>query len=112
MSEKHEQIALFQRAALHPICSRYMFHIPNGGHRNVAEAASLKRQGVKPGVPDIFLAYPSGPWHGLFIELKSKKGKLSKHQATMLGALANVLYGTWVCYGWEHAWKIIEEYLA
>jgi len=35
-----------------------IFAIPNGGKRNRIEAAKLKRQGVKPGVPDIFLPAP------------------------------------------------------
>ena len=30
-----------------------LFHVPNGGSRNKAEAANLKRQGVRPGVPDL-----------------------------------------------------------
>ena len=37
-----------------------MYHIPNGGSRNKAEAARLKAQGVKPGVPDICLPVPRG----------------------------------------------------
>lgn len=32
-----------------------LFHIPNGGSRNRLEAINLKRQGVKAGVPDLFL---------------------------------------------------------
>ena len=34
---------------------QFLYHIPNGGFRNPAEAASLKKQGVKPGVPDLCL---------------------------------------------------------
>ena len=32
-----------------------LHHIPNGGSRNQLEAANLKRQGVKAGVPDLCL---------------------------------------------------------
>lgn len=32
-----------------------LHHIPNGGSRNQLEAANLKRQGVKAGVPDFCL---------------------------------------------------------
>ncbi len=111
MSEKQEQIALFERASLHPICSEYMFHVPNGGRRDLKEAISLKRQGVKPGVPDIFLAYPNKGFNGLFIELKSSTGKLTWAQAEMLERLSNVGYAAWVCVGWVKAWETIEGYL-
>jgi hypothetical protein len=37
-----------------------MFHIPNGGSRNKLEAANLKKQGVRAGVPDICL--PGCSW--------------------------------------------------
>ena len=32
-----------------------LFHIPNGGLRSKTEAARMKRQGVKAGVPDMLL---------------------------------------------------------
>ncbi len=35
-----------------------LYHIPNGGSRNAIEAKNLKRQGVKPGVPDLCLPVP------------------------------------------------------
>lgn len=34
---------------------KLIYHIPNGGSRNQLEAANLKRQGVKAGVPDLTL---------------------------------------------------------
>ena len=34
---------------------KFLYHTPNGGQRNSAEARNLKRQGVKSGVPDLFL---------------------------------------------------------
>jgi hypothetical protein len=112
MSEKQEQIALFQRAELHPICRDYMWHTPNGGYRNMLEAVSLKRQGVKPGVPDITLAYPTENYPGLYIELKNrKKGKPTTEQQQMIDRLRSVGYRAEICHGWEAAWDVIEEYL-
>ncbi len=35
--------------------SDYLFHIPNGGSRNIIEAAKFKKLGVKAGVPDLQL---------------------------------------------------------
>jgi hypothetical protein len=47
-----------------------MFAIPNGGLRDPRTAASLKAEGVKSGVPDVFLPIPRHGLAGLFIELK------------------------------------------
>ena len=75
--EAEEQAALFQWAEYQS--GKYpelalMYHVPNGGSRNKAEAANLKRQGVKSGVPDVCLPVPRGNSHGAYIELKRIKG--------------------------------------
>lgn len=51
----------------------YIYHVPNGGSRNAREAANLKAQGVKPGVPDLELPVARGAYTGLHIELKHGK---------------------------------------
>ena len=66
-----------------------MFHIPNGGSRNKLEASNLKKQGVKAGVPDLFLPVGRGSYHGLFIELKSAKISRLKNKPNGLKALMN-----------------------
>lgn len=50
-----------------------LHHIPNGGSRNQLEAANLKRQGVKAGVPDLCLPVPRNGKHGLYVEMKWQK---------------------------------------
>ena len=54
--ESAEQIAVMQWSAnamrMWPDL-RWLFAVPNGGRRDVAEAAHLKRQGVKRGVVDL-----------------------------------------------------------
>ena len=86
-----------------------MFHIPNGGSRNKAEAANLRRQGVKPGVPDIFLPAPRGNYHGLWIEMKV--GKNTAYQNTYIDYLNGSGYRAAVCYGADEAIRVITEYL-
>ena len=71
---------------------KLMFAIPNGGYRNKLEAKNLKLQGVKSGVPDIFLSYPKGEFHGLYIELKHGKNKTSENQNKWLTELNKAGY--------------------
>ena len=63
------------------------FHPPNGGSRNAREAVNLKKQGVKPGVPDICIMEAKGKYNGLFIELKNEKGRLTNYQKEWLKRL-------------------------
>lgn len=88
-----------------------MFHIPNGGARTKIEGARLKREGVKAGVPDIFLPVARGKYHGLFIELKTGKGKPSKSQAEWVLSLTDQGYGAMVINSFDDARKIITWYL-
>ena len=112
--EAQEQQTLFAWAALS--VGKYpelalLYHIPNGGSRNKIEAANLKRQGVKAGVPDICLPVARGGYHGLYIELKAGRNKATEKQREWLTALEREGYQAVVCYGWEEAKKAIEEYL-
>lgn len=112
--EAAEQIALFSWAAY--MQNTYpelelLFHIPNGGSRNKIEAANLKRQGVKAGIPDLFLPVARGGWHGLFIEMKAGKNKETENQKSWGFKLKYQGYLTAVCYGWEAAADVIKAYL-
>lgn len=114
--EHQEQCALFEWAAwqegLWPEL-RLMYAIPNGGKRDIRTAAMLKAEGVKPGVPDIFLPVPRGGKHGLYIELKRRKGgTVSKAQESWIRALTEQGYWCTVCHGWEAARDEILRYMA
>ena len=72
----------------------------------------MKAEGVRAGVPDMFLATPRGGYIGLFIELKKPKGgRVSKAQSELLKELAAQGYKTCVCCGWVEARATIESYL-
>ena len=114
MTESQEQQALFQWANLsiqkYPEL-KLLFHVPNGGLRNLRTAYILKKEGVKAGVPDLFLPAPKGNYHGLFIEMKTDVGKTSKEQKLWLSNLEEQGYKALVCRGWIKAREVIEEYL-
>lgn len=113
-NEACEQIKLFRWADFmknkYPGLSM-LYHIPNGGSRNKAEAANLKRQGVRAGVPDICLPVPSREYHGLYIEMKYGRNKATQSQTEWLSKLSGHGYAVAVCYGWEQAAKLICKYL-
>jgi hypothetical protein len=54
-----------------------LFHVPNGGSRNVREAANLKRTGVVAGIPDMLFLWKGKTYA---FEFKSEKGCLSDSQ--------------------------------
>ena len=89
-----------------------MFHIPNGGKRNITEAVRFKRAGVKAGVSDIFLPVAQKEYHGLFIEMKrADGGKVSDAQKRFITAVKRQGYAAIVCNGWKEAARAIEKYL-
>lgn len=113
-SEAAEQVALIRWTEIfsHKVPElKMIFHIPNGGSRNRMEAANLKMQGVKAGVPDLMLAVPAGGMHGLFIEMKYGKNRTTKKQDEWIADLKKYGYETAVCYSAEQAAKKIMDYL-
>jgi hypothetical protein len=85
--------------------------IPNGGLRDKVVAARLRDEGVKAGFPDLMLNVPRGGYHGLFIELKTLKGRASVGQALWLLNLSAAGNRAVVCHGWLEAKTEIENYL-
>lgn len=142
-SEHEEQVALFEWAAWHE--RQYpelalMFAIPNGGQRHIVVAKKLKDEGVKAGVPDIFLPEPrflnsnvldvspssccywgvseleekedGGTYYcGLFIEMKVGRNKLTQNQEDWIEDLIENRYIYAICYGADEAIELLEWYL-
>lgn len=92
-----------------------LFAIANGGHRHMLTAVRLKAEGVRPGIPDLFLAAAIGDeygnlWGGLFIEMKSKEGAESEQQKEVRAYLQKG-YQSVVAFGAEEAINAIKLYL-
>ena len=64
----------------YPNYAGIIFAIPNGGSRNVIEAANLKRQGVTAGVADVILLLHNTQYNSLCIEFKYGRGKQTQAQ--------------------------------
>lgn len=69
------QVAFLEWALIAPW--RFL-HIPNGGFRTAAEAGVMKAMGQKPGAADLLILGPRWPF--VWIENKSKEGRLSEDQ--------------------------------
>jgi len=112
MKESEHQKLIWKWAKQHPICCDFLFSIPNGGTRHIKEIANLKAQGLRPGVSDMFLAFPTSKYCGLWIELKKdRKCYLTPDQIGWLERMIQVGYEGKVAYGHEDAISFIEEYL-
>ena len=66
-----------------------LYHIPNERKCTPQQGARLKRMGVKSGVPDLHLPVARGVYHGLYLEMKTEKGRVSAIR----------------CGGWNGCWE-------
>jgi len=86
------------------------FAIPNGGHRHISVAIGLKNEGVKAGVPDIFIPVARNGYHGIFIEMKRPGGHLEAHQTVWLNDLAIQKYFAYCCHSCDEAIELTKYY--
>ena len=104
VSEHAEQVATVKWVRKHHPEHR-VFSVPNGGSRNLREAAKLKLEGVSAGVPDLFI-----PSLRLFIEMKKASGgTVSAVQKDWLEYLQAAGYEAVVCKGFKEAKNAIEK---
>ena len=114
MSEAQDQIAVMRWAEMQS--NKYpelklLFHIPNGSNKSKAQAGLFKAMGLKSGVPDLFLPVARQCYHGLFIEMKTSKGVLSKNQEWWLFELQKQGYRYDIARSCEEAIEGLKEYL-
>mgnify|MGYP003627012433 CR=1 FL=1 len=75
-----------------------------GGLRTtIQSAAAMKRAGYVKGVPDLQIMEARHNYYSLFIELKTKKGRLSPYQKEWIDDLNNKGYMAKCCYGLDEA---------
>ena len=82
----------------------------NGVKLSGTQAKIAKGQGMLSGVPDLFLPVPKNGFHGLFIEMKSEKGRLTDNQHWFLTNADSLGYKTAVCYSAKEAISAIQAY--
>lgn len=109
--ESQEQIQLIQWCRQFP-WGQFLFHIANESVGGYGWMIRNRQMGIRKGVPDLFLPVPMKGYHGLFIEMKAPKGRLSHEQGQWLKALDTFSYKVAVCKGFEEAKTVLEEYMA
>ncbi len=111
---EHQEQAAFMSwlARFYPLIYDLTYAIPNG-RMSAKEGAKYKAVGAKSGVPDVCIAYPVKPYHGLYIEFKRRDGGagLSENQERWLVGLNHVGYKAVVAKGWEDGKYVVESYM-
>lgn len=82
----------------------------NGVKLSGTQAKIAKGQGMLSGVPDLFLPVPKNGFHGLFIEMKSDKGRVTENQHWFLTNAESLSYKTVICYSAKEAISAIQAY--
>lgn len=128
-SEDGHQMALFAWAADNVATYSqlaWLFAVPNGGQRHIAEATKFVATGLRKGVPDVCLPAPIPKasaagwvesWHGCWIEMKIEKhrktnnGGVKQEQLEWHAYLRRAGYYVAVCYNWKEARDVLINYL-
>ena len=112
--EDKEQIAVIKWAKRHEkdFPGLHWIHaITNENAEGPGKGAYRKSMGVKSGVSDLCLPYPRGVFHGLYIEMKRRKGgKVSPKQKEWRAYCLEVGYQSVICKGAKEAMEMILEY--
>jgi hypothetical protein len=119
-TEMQEQRWLVKWLSAHSQLKNYFFKIHNEGQRSAGQTWNLKLMGLRSGVSDLFIYFPTKKYHGLFLEVKRnmhyppsvQKNKTWVAQQEFAKTVKIVGYEAKTCYGWEDGKKIIEAYLA
>lgn len=82
----------------------------NGLKRTKNAQGKAKQQGMLSGVPDLFLPAKNNYFNGLYIEMKSAKGRVSVEQSRYLKCAAENGYSVVVCYSAVDAINTIKSY--
>lgn len=101
----------------YPKGARLLFAIPNGARlygSKVQRAVQWKRlqsEGAVVGAADLFLSIPSGDLAGLYIEMKTPRGRQSEAQKGFEAAVLEAGYGYALPRSFEEFVKVIKSYL-
>lgn len=117
LTESREQQALIRLTWLHRNSPRYsiifemLYSIPNGADVSDTHRARLLAEGLSPGYPDLGLDVARGGYHGMRLEMKSTKGRLSPKQVARREALEREGYYYALARNAGEAWAVLCAYV-
>lgn len=110
-AEHYEQVRILWHFEQHnPALYALLHATPNGGQRSKATAGKMKAEGQKAGYPDMSLDSPRGAYHGMRLELKFGKNRVSDDQKKWLRTLDAEGYYCAVAYGHAEAISLLVGY--
>lgn len=83
------------------------FHVENERKRTYRQAASFKAMGGMAGVSDLIISLPNGKM--AFLELKSRRGRLSDEQKAFLEGMDSHGHMTWVARTLDEATRFLAD---
>ncbi len=118
-TENQEQRALVKWLSYHPIVREFFCKNNNEGKRTEAQGHNLKLMGLRPGVSDLFIYWPTKTHPGLWLEVKRNKKYTKSERSTptwiaqekFIETVKSVGFAGEFCYGCLDGKKIIDEYL-
>lgn len=112
ISEESIHKTIIQWVRSHPLINeKLVMHFPNEGKRSKRYGRFLQDLGMRAGVSDIYIATPRHGYGGAWIELKSKKGRLSPEQKEFLDDMRQQNYFTAVCFSVDEGINTISWYM-
>jgi hypothetical protein len=115
--ERVLQTALVEHLRLRGRDGVLWLHVPNGGSRDIREAANLKRMGALAGASDLLLFRPGACPHccsarleGFALELKSDGGRPSEAQLNFMARFAAAGGHTCFASGLDRALEVLERW--
>jgi hypothetical protein len=118
-SESQEQRAIVRWLSYHPIVRELFCKNNNEGKRTAIQGHNLKLLGLRSGVSDLFIYYPTNTFHGLWLEVKRNKKYTKSERNTdtwiaqekFIETVKNIGYQGFMCYGFLDGKAIIDAYL-
>ena len=110
MSEEKLQAEVVRYIQLQYPKAKYCASL-GGIYTGPRQASKSKRTGYQRGFPDLQICEARGGRFGLFIELKTLKGRATKVQMEWIDALTERGYHAEICKGIDEIIKCIDDYM-
>lgn len=95
---------------IHQCTDLPIIYIKNEGKKSYVAASIDKKMGLCVGCSDLFLPRANDSYHGLFLEVKSEKGKISSNQVLFSHKMVKELYHVAFAFGAEEGIQIIKDF--